>query len=484
MKSSLGLDNERREHQGPDHPRSVSLVSPARPSFFGRESRASSIDDERDRNGRATKSISSSRLSQIIANDTDDDSHVKKKGFKGLLMKMKPKAKSASRAELRRPASPANEDSSDAGTPLAPPPPLSVLVGRGDRHASRERSGSMSSVQTDVSASIVGGAKRYSGSLPPGLRTAPAPQAAPASDGRQSISPTTSRFATSGPRRESYASAPGRARRRSATINEQLDDEDQLGSGMEMLSTRRYRASPEPSSLFEEPGVMPRGSAAAVPAHVASHVATYPPVTSRPHNKTTSSLSASTFIETPPPVAFTTPYFDQRNKISEVIKSPSNDLSLNRFKNLPPLPPPDQADGPYLTSPDSFAAAFPEQPDFSGPGPRYDRSPAQNGRHLNTFSQNVNTLRQADEKYPYQQPRSSFETAGDRSTRRPTQVSPRMAQSMYVQPIVSDSTGSFGRLGTVSGKKHGGGMADYSDEKTVRHKKGFKGLFGKAGKVM
>lgn len=59
-----------------------------------------------------------------------------------------------------------------------------------------------------------------------------------------------------------------------------------------------------------------------------------------------------------------------------------------------------------------------------------------------------------------------------------------MAQSMYVQPIVSDSTGSFGRLGTVSGKKHEGGMADYSDEKTVRHKKGFKGLFGKAGKVM
>lgn len=482
---SLGLDNDRREYpmseKVPDHPRSVSLVSPLRPPFFGgRESRASSIDGDRDRSSRVPKSISSSRLSQMLVNETDEEvTSTKRKGFKGYFKRMKLKSYQSGRANTSEPTSPGDEDFLDLGAPLAPPPPISALV-RGDRRQQRDRGDSVSSVQTDASAPAAGGAKRYSGSIPPGLRNASASQTDKPFDGRQSISPTSSRFVTSGPRRESYVSVHNRDRRQSATIDELSDGTDRRGSAVEVLSAGRFHASPEPGALFEEHGYTPRSGIGANHTHVSPHFPTFPPVASRPHNKTTSSLSASTFIETPPPVTMSTPFFEQRHQ--DTVKAPFGSLSPNRFKNLPPLPPPGDPRAQYTASPDLNGTSFPEQLDFSS-ATGYDRTPRNPSRPSTGPSPRSGYVSRAGERYLDPQPRSSCDT-GDRPSRRAPEVSPRMAQSMYVQPSAAGSTGSFGRFMAVSAKRHEAGTPiDLGDGKSVRGKKGFRGLFGRPARV-
>jgi len=422
----------------------------------------------------------------MMLNESDDDEHVaKKKGFKALLRKMKPNAnrKSSGRTDQHVPSPRPDEEISDLGTPLAPPPPIPYLVARGDKSHGRDRSESVSSLQTDVSTAAAGGQKRISGSLPLGLRSVSAPQAG-SSSGSQSVSPTSSRLNSSAPRRESYVSMQGRDRRGSTTINEVGVRTDRHGTTMEMLSNGRFLASPEPAPMnFDEPSPMPRGAANAVPAHVSPHVATYPPPTSRPNNKTTSSLSASTFIETPPAVPASAPFFDPQNRNDDVVQSASGNLSPNRYKNLPPLPAPGQ-EAPYSASPESFAAAFPDQPDFSLAAARYDRSPRKTGRIFAAPSANFSSAQRSIDKYPFQPSRTSFDPVGDRPIRRPGEITPRLAQSLYVQPSVAGSTGSFGRfVGVAAKRQESGTVIDLSDGKSVRGKKGFKGFFGRTGKV-
>ena len=246
---SLGLDADKQQM---GYPRTASLASPPRQSFFAR-SRTSSIAEQEKR---IRQSVSTSRLSQAIhPEDT------KAKGFRGLLKKMKPKR---------------DKDILQVQTPqiyqegsLAPPPPMSYLDA-----ATRQRSGSNSSLMTDNSSSLMGRQ---------GFRSVSAPQAGSSSGGSQSASPTSSRYN----RRESMYNAQ--------TI------------GAEFLS---------PGSGMGEATI--RGGDR----------------TFRPHNKTSSSLSNSSLV-TPPlgNIGTYNSFFAQPTRTS-----PKSVSSNRYTKMLPPVP--------------------------------------------------------------------------------------------------------------------------------------------------
>lgn len=495
MDMHLGLEQERRHHNNSqpllDHPRAVSMASPPRPSFFGRSSRASSIaEPPREReSSRLSKSVSSSRLSQVLqsADLNDDASRRRKKSFAGLFKRLKPKGNrsgGSDKLDNASPRFPQNGVTSDYGGPLQPPPPISYLVGgRGDGQHNRNRSGSSASMLTDSQSQIsVGppGAARYSG------RSVSAPFAGSMSGGSESLSPTSSRY---GPRRESYASVQGR--RQSATITLNEPDEDKRGSIVEILSTGRPQifSSPEPSQQYEEAkhanGV--QGMAPPQPGF-------------RVYNKPASSMSGSSVLaptlETPPPTISGSPYFSAHAKQGQTTPTAAIPLSPNRFKNLPPLPVPDMS---YASSPDSFAAVFPEQ-ERSIPhiahDPRYshgsydsryhhgnDKPPAQSRTPVQNKLQQPRMAGAAapdQGRYAYPQPafhalgpasRASFDTS-DRGHLRPYHAPPpqRMATSLYDPALLPLSTDQ-------------GGMYGYeTPEKGSKGRKGFKALFGSAGR--
>ncbi|WVQ95166.1 hypothetical protein IAU59_002260 [Kwoniella sp. CBS 9459] len=561
MDMHLGLDNERRNRSSSfnvnSHPRAVSLASPTRPSFFSRDSRCSSVIDvdQQTREPRVSRVISHSRLSQMRLdddNDNDDDdgpeqeeAQTKKKGIKGFFKKMKPKG---ARSKKGEPAARVNDEPrGESETPLAPPPSMSYLAS--NRKHNRNRSGSSSSMLTDGQDSTQG--RRYSASLPYGMRSVSAPMngAASSSGGSLSASPTSSKFATSGPKRESYASA----RRQSVTLNDMGGEEsDKRGSVMEMLSNgggagagaRGLYASAEPQMIYDEPTSMYRSGNSG-----------YPHQQFRPHNKTTSSFSVSSgtmAIETPPPAVYNSNTFFnhqmqshqplnsasqqqvqsqvpmQSNTATPMItKSPSAQFSPNRFKNLPPLPPGQEQPGLGVTdSPDSFAAAFPDQEinlnlngtvhdpkylahqeyqhgppqqqqqkiiDFtalnvSANGGRYQQGGGGGGGGI------LQSGRGQPQPYGYPQPRAhqaqtpqGYPSAHARAiaTGRASfdQLTPRgrvgqdarAVKTMYGQPLISD-------LGPVGGGFDGSnGMGTGTEKK----KKGFKGFFGasKAGRM-
>ncbi|WVF67590.1 hypothetical protein IAT40_002348 [Kwoniella sp. CBS 6097] len=560
MDMHLGLDNERRNRSSSfnvnSHPRAVSLASPTRPSFFSRDSRCSSvIDADQTREPRVSRVISHSRLSQMRLDDEEPDeeeTQTKKKGIKGFFKKMKPKGARSKKSEPAFRVE--DEPRRESETPLAPPPSMSYLAG--NRKHNRNRSGSSSSVLTDGQESNQG--RRYSASLPYGMRSVSAPMngAASSSGGSLSASPTSSKFATSGPKRESYASA----RRQSVTRNDMGEESDKRGSVMEMLSNgggagaggasaRGMYTSPEPQMIYDEPTSM----------YHRSGNPGYPNQQFRPHNKTTSSFSVSSgtmAIETPPPALYNSNTFfnhqvqshqpsqhqqPQQNQMNSntttpiIAKSPSAQLSPNRFKNLPPLPPPgsEQAPGPGVTaSPDSFAAAFPDQeinlnlngtvhdPKYlanqgyqQGPphqqqkiidftAPNVDAGRLQAGRGGGGILQSGRGQVQA-QSYGYPQPMShqaqaqaqaqmpqgqGFLSAHARAlaTGRASfdQLTPRgrvgqdarAVKTMYGQPLISD-------LGPVGGYDGANGME--MGMGTEKKKKGFKALFGgsKAGRM-
>ncbi|KAK4686607.1 hypothetical protein P7C73_g3518, partial [Tremellales sp. Uapishka_1] len=439
MDMHVGLESDRLNRAASNvpqaHPRSVSLASPSRPSFFSRDSRAESINGDSAR--RPSKSGSGSRLSQMVPVDDDDDNDIvkKKRGIKGLLQKMKPR-KASARSD-KQSSMPKEDDVAE----LAPPPPISYLVGRGDRHA-RKRSESASSAMTDNSVSV----------LQPsfGLRSVSAPLAGSSSGGSPSVSPTSSRFATAnaGARRESMASIQN-GRRRS-----DLMDGLGSGSGMEMLiGGRRFHSSPEPSEDVRYQHQQQQHQ-----HQLQQHqlpTSSYPPLSFKPHNRTALSLSNSsgTMLETPPPSTYASNGFF--NPPSQVHQQPQqkqqSPTSPNRFKNLPPLPPSD-----------------------------YDTTELYESRK-SMFDRNQSQLR-------YPQPiRTSLEPPTPR--RRQGEISPRLAQSMYVQPTAADSTGSFSRY--ASRRSSGGqdlqvGINGGSEKKNLKSRGGLKGLFGvgnKAGRL-
>ncbi|WRT68634.1 uncharacterized protein IL334_005612 [Kwoniella shivajii] len=534
MDMHLGLDSDRRNRTSSytvnPYPRAVSLASPTRPSFFGRESRSSS--DVNVDMPRMSRAISQSRLSQMRLDDEeeedDEDDKPKKKGIKGFFKKMKPKGgRSKSKPELLvKQEDDLRREQPQPDTPLAPPPPLSYLVG--NRKHSRNRSGSSSSVLTDGQDSTQG--RRYSGSLPYGMRSVSAPMngTASSSGGSLSASPTSSKFATSGPKRESYASA----QRRSLNVNEMGEPEfEKRQSGMEMLSNSGsgrggIYSSPEPQTIYDEPSSIYNKAGMG-----------YPNPNFRPHNKTTSSLSNSSVtmaIETPPPAMYNpSSFFNQQQAVipppsgmantvsnhnTPIVKSPSGPLSPNRFKNLPPLPPgKDQPSMGITSSPDSFAAAFPDQEinltgtvhdprylsskgqtqppstknmiDFSTPigspaSGRYQPSPrnqqqqqygypqpqSQPQLHVNTNLQSYQQHQQQQQQYPSAHARAlatgraSFDQPSPRA--RMGTANERNVKTMYGQPMMENMDGGY--------------LKDES-----KKKKGFKGFFGgnKAGRM-
>ncbi|WWC63558.1 uncharacterized protein I303_106162 [Kwoniella dejecticola CBS 10117] len=546
MDMHLGLDNDRRSRASSynvnPYPRAVSMASPTRPSFFSRDSRCSS-DINVNEMPRMSRAISHSRLSQMRLDDEGDeaDEKPKKKGIKGFFKKMKPKtSKSKSRSNL----SARSEDQYRGerteqplpDTPLAPPPPISYLVG-GNRKHTRDRSGSSSSMLTDGQDSVQGG-KRYSASLPYGMRSVSAPMngTASSSGGSLSASPTSSKFATSGPgKRESYAS--GR-RRTSFGVNEMGEqqqpfgilEQDRAHSGMEMLSNNVNRGmgiySTSPDAIYDEPSSMYRSNNMGYPS------ANFTGANNRPHNKTTSSLSNSSgtmAIETPPPaICNPSAFFNQQQqqihlsqtashgageKHGSMTRSQSGQLSPNRFKNLPPLPPSDpNGNIAMAASPDSFAAAFPDQEvnltgsndpkylassggylphvssakiDFSASNPVGSPNSVGYNQHPHQYNGNgypqppqlyVNTQNLGSAHPPRAMTggRASFDQPSPRA-RVGAGPNARAVKTMYGQPMAED-------MG--SAPTYGMGVGMGKDVET-RKKKGLKGFFGsnKAGRM-
>jgi hypothetical protein len=491
--SSLGLDSDRRaaypnsnQPHRDVYPRAVSMASPSRPSFFSKDSRTS-VDQPRDPRA-LTKSISSSRLSQVVRNDqgAGAEEPKKKKGLKGLIQKMKPKSKRSSSGlvpPLPQQYTPQDRrgqgqgSNGNDGTTLAPPPNMAYLSGDGKKRHHRNNS------QSSMADSQSQGSNWK-------LRSVSAPIGG-SSSGSQSASPTSSRY-----RRESYNSQA------QAGQGERELDQGQ-GQHVEMLHApaagglyqqRQMFTSPEPGmgQYLDERRV----SNATQPTTGNS----YPNPSFRTSKYASGSISTSSgvapTIETPPMPLNATPYFSRPPSInspatafSPNMPSTSGNGNANRFKNLPPLPPTDDSNAHarrMASSPDSFQilndqsySTDPTTPNnrnrtplYQQPTQMYDSGPP----HQTRQGQNL--------------PRASF----DRPTTTPrAEPSPRMVHSMYAQPTMGHSNLSFGSgrfphtqgqaQGLPHGHGNGSGFVENGNEKKV--KKGFKGFFGgaKAGRM-
>jgi hypothetical protein len=428
---SLGLDADRRAaypNSNSAHrdvyPRAVSMASPSRPSFFSKDSRTS-IDNPRDRDPRAlTKSISSSRLSQVMRNEGSEQEPKKKKGLKGLIQKMKPKSKRQSSDIPPLPQQPQyrpQPQQSDVGK-LPLPPNMAFLSGDGQQR--RNRNSSQSSMADSSQGS---NSKMRSVSAPIGG----------SSSGSQSASPTSSKY-----RRESYNSGL------------RVED-DQRGATMEMLHPPNGNGQYPQRQMYTspEPGYDDRRSSNAPTLNGNG----YPNPSFRNSKYAAGSISASSGVaatlETPPMPLNATPFFSRPPSIN----SPATSNNVNRFKNLPPLPPTDDR---IASSPDSFQILN-------------DQQDTPNRRNMYTQP----TL------YPGQAPpRASF----DRPTNTPrAEPSPRMVHSMYAQPTSSNLSFGSGRFPQMQqGMPHGNGYGQgYAEGE--KKKKGLKGFFGgaKAGRM-
>lgn len=392
------------------YPRSVSMATPTRPSFFSRNSSSRvSVND----------SFVSARSSPPSPRGTGQPGHIehrsisvpepktKKKGFKGFLQKLGG-GKRASRAgsssvNLATPQREGEEELSDLGAPLAPPPPLSYLVERGDRQHAHNRSG------TSSAASIL--TNQSGGGPAPQMRSVSAPMQSPSS-GSLSLSPTSSRFATTNSaQRESYASL---GRRRSGLMDDS-DSVRQRDSGVEILDGKVPAQRHSAYGLTNDPGEharwveTPNGRRVSVHQGAASL-----------SNSSGTMLAPS--LETPPPVPFSAQQF---------YTSQNQFAPLNRQKTLPPLPPPGDSGS---ASPDSFVACFPNGGYTADPGLLPNRPRAQTDRR--TMSMASGSEMDYDEYAP------------SRSQR--LEQSPRLAQPMYAQ----SGNGSYASFG---GDMEGGG---------------------------
>ena len=430
----------------------------------------------RDPEGRVSKSISSSRLSQMLPSEPIDEVATKTKGLKGLLMKIKPKGTSKSSLPIVRADRTASADE-DQYSNIVLPQQMPSHSDYDGMTRDRDRGNAMPSKQIVLSGTT---AERH-GSFPRDLSSAPSAQGAASSSRYQNPDATISDTSYPAAQRESYASSLVQDKTQSRT--RWSGSTDRRGPEMEMLSVGRLNTSPEASSVFDEPVAIPHGAAAAAPTHAKYHLATHPPVTLQPQVQPTSSLSASSFVETPPPaLGNAAPFFDQRKPRDEVIKIGRSSLPPNRLKSLPPLPPvsPDDA-----APSDSLAAVFRNQTDSALPGQNYDRQPNQPERHLPESPNPGFIQRHRNDQASYQPLRTSLDPAGDRSSLRQGAIQPRMAQSLYLQPEGAGSTGNFGRFMAIVGKRQENGTrVDFSDGRSLKSQNGFKGLLSRGGKVV
>jgi len=464
--NSLGLDADRRAaypNSNTAHrdvyPRAVSMASPSRPSFFSKDSRTS-IDQPRDPRA-LTKSISSSRLSQVMRNDPGEEPK-RKKGLKGLIQKMKPKSKRQSSdipplpRQSQYQSHPPPPQPGDVGTPLAPPPNMAYLSGDGQSRHNRNSS------QSSMADSQGSNWKMRSVSAPIGG----------SSSGSQSASPTSSKY-----RRESY--------------NSQLrnNNDDDRGATMEMLHPSNANGNGNGNGQYQqqrqmyaspEPGYDGRSSSNGPPPNGNGNG--YPNPSFRNSKYASGSISNSSgvapTIETPPMPLQATPFFSRPPSIN----SPANSTNVNRFKNLPPLPPTDDR---MASSPESFQYMNESnQQDYSTPN-RRTMYTQPTGGHLYPQGQGQGQA----------PPRASF----DRPTNTPrAEPSPRMVHSMYAQPTTGSNlsfgsgrfppmqqNGQYPMPYSGHGNGNGNGNVNGFVGEIEKKKKGFKGFFGgaKAGRM-
>lgn len=417
---------------------------------------------------RRAHSTSASRLTQVsmYGDDFDRSSATaeKKKGFKGLIQKMKKGKKDPSRRGTEE---------------LAPPPPMGFLVNRQDGKHNRNRSGSSSSF---VEAPSPVPQQQVARSVPGGSINGPMTAASSGSD----VSPTSSRFGPDGRQRPNPVPElpPG------------AESAGYPGATVEMLAhlpgnspvQATHPASQlEAPTFTDEPQAMNRDpfarSGEAAPSdgnrspslyavQGGSRKSMQPSVSSR--------LSTSTTmqgLETPDGQG--PPYLNG----SYAQQPPSQQsLSPNRHKNLPPLPPGMKTPEIYsshqddnasisirtslfepkrMSSMDQGRALCPPSSDyFPTASPRYHQAPMPNGAVQSSPSSTGSSVMPPQANLPLPrrpiQPRASFDVLSDararirRSTaesRAPVEdMGGRNAQSMYIQQPAAASTGSFGRF--------------------------------------
>lgn len=482
LTSSLGLESDRRNrtssYQAHEQPRVLPGMAPGRPSFQGgRNSVATSMylgnggahssDDVMMQ--RRAHSTSASRLTQVsmYGDDFDRSSGTteKKKGFKGLIQKMKKGKRDPSRRGTEE---------------LAPPPPMGFLVNRQDGKHNRNRSGSSSSF---VEAPSPVPQQQIARSVPSGSINGPMTAASSGSD----VSPTSSRFGPDGRQRTNPVPElpPG------------AESAGYPGATMEMLAhlpgnspvqATHPQQQLEAPTFTDEPQAMNRDpfarsgettsdgnrSPSLYTVQGGSRKSMQPSVSSR--------LSTSTTMQ-----GLETPDGQAPNSYlngSYAQQPPSQQsLSPNRHKNLPPLPPgmatPDMYsshqddnasisirtslfDPKRMSSMDQGRALCPPSSDyFPTASPRYHQAPMPNGAVQSSPSSTGSSVMQPQANLPLPrrpiQPRASFDVLSDARARirRSTAESGRLpmedmggrnAQSMYIQQPAAASTGSFGRF--------------------------------------
>ncbi|WVQ71992.1 hypothetical protein IAR50_001536 [Cryptococcus sp. DSM 104548] len=476
MDMHVGLDSDNRNKSvSAAYPRAVSLASPTRPSFFSNSSSIQSHDPPPTQ--RISRAISHSLLSQVqLGSDPEQEEGgaTKKKGIKGFLKKMTGGKKKEARSRANSTSQPsAPKPVAQPETPLAPPPPISVLVGGRDPAHARQGSGSSSSMLTDGQESVN---NRLSGSILYGNRSVSAPlnnaSSSEVSVG-QSGSPASSRFMTTGQtKRESYSSAGGRRR---STVGEMGEERK---SGMEVFSCTRENG---------------RGGYDDVPASLRP---------GRPNNITNTSLSASsgTMLETPPALNYGSgSFFTQQQTPGKLTintdmpnHTPSNSigsLSPNRYKNLPPIPPgdlvpiyPNQSVGSrgMIGSPDSFIAAFPDQEfaEYGGRVPTRQATGPGSPYYNGSYPQPQPSQQMSQQRL---QPTSAYAPGygyGGRASLDQRASSPRVERGG--QRAVQTMYGMPSGMGNGYGLPSGPGLVEGE-----KKKKGLKGFFGgsKAGRL-
>ena len=461
------------------------MASPSRPSFFSRDSRAS-VDHARDPRA-LSKSMSSSRLSQVVRNEDDlvggNGTPKKKKGLKGLIQKMKPKSKRQSTSPVPPNGHPRgngyrtpDHHQNEAVTRLAPPPNMAVLAGQGQQRHSRN--GSSSSIGDSPGSSW----KMRSVSAPIGG----------SSSGSLSASPTSSKYN----RRESYNSAQQRA------FGGENDGEMKRGSIVEVLHAnqqQQYQQQQQhqqqqyqnqqgqyPRTMYTSPepnhAQMYDHSAGGLGGQQQQHQQgsnSYPHPSFRGGSRhTAGSISNSSgiapTIETPPMPLNQGPFFSRPPSLHSPATGTSNGFSpnpnnvngnggnVNRFKNLPPLPPPG-TERP-APSPDSLQVFDQQYQHQQQQYQHQQQQQQQQGYQNQPGTPDFTKSPPKGYKYTQYQQTPPSRASYDRpmSTAR-AESSPRMAHSMYVQP--TSSTGSFARFinpnGGAGGKGGGLGGSPY-----------------------
>lgn len=538
MDMHLGLESDRRNrtssYQTHEAPRVQTSLSPSRAPYSRQSSMYFAHQDEQpgsatpttasaaaERPRSRSRSVSGSRLTQVSLFDDVDDEPAKKKGFKGLLQKMKGGSKTKrDRASTLVGINISPRPDEDV-TQLAPPPPMAYLVNH-----NRQRSGSSSTVDDQSTPAL----SPQTATTASGARSVSAPMGTSSSG---SISPTSSRF--QGDRQDSQA-PPRRRGEPALELPPGAADSafQQRNSVMEMLSGSTASGVNAPvtpdTPVYDEPQQFGARESVMIPNGQPGQHPQHPQVPAG-YRKTKQSSLSSRYSTSTTTVPLETP--DQSASALYLVphqqSSPPNHTS--RQKTLPPLPPPgvgvfpdmyiDHEPQSSYTSRGSMysahtGASYPRasmmEPRLSTIDPRMsyvdprssmydsptvhraalppsaDYFPTASGRHHAASPVNVAPDYVAPPKALGRtvQPRASFDML---NRRHGSNNSASMAmsnddleppQGMYMQRGAAASTGSFGRFlkGNDAARNTVMNSVPQTEDKKER-RRGIKSIFGK-----